>query len=143
MTKLTQFYEELYNMGAVLIAENRRLPGDTDAMVIEDNGEYAVFFDLTKLPDEVSELMAASHEWAHIVTGATYRIGATPAQIQWAENRALRKQIERLLPYEEIVQAVDLGFTECWSIAEFLGLPERFVRDAIAYYSGPCGLTLS
>lgn len=45
-----------------------------------------------------------------------------------------------MLPYEDIVKAVSLGFSEYNSIAEFFGLPEQLVRDAVDYYTGPCGL---
>lgn len=44
MPKLSEIYEDLYNLGAVLIAEYAPLPTGADACVVEADGLYGVFF---------------------------------------------------------------------------------------------------
>lgn len=143
MKKLAKIYEELYDMDVILFAGHRRLPDDTDAMVIEWNDSYGIFYDLNQIDTPEKELLAASHEWAHIVTGATYTMGATPAMIQRAELRASRAQIKKLLSFEELSEAIHLGYTEPFALADHLELPEQIVRQAIDYYTGSCGLSFA
>lgn len=141
MLKLAEIYEDLYNLGAVLIAEYKRLPAETDACVVAADGMYGVFFDLDKLDTVAKERAAASHEWAHIVTGATYTIGATPCVIQAAERRATRAQIKKLLPFSEMRAAMKAGYTELYQLAEYFEVPEDLIQQAVEYYTGPCGLS--
>lgn len=141
MPKLAELYEDLYNLGAVLVAEYAPLPGDADATVVEADGRYGVFYDLNLIDSMAKERVAAAHEWAHIATGATYTLGATPAMVQAAERKATRAQIKKLLPFEEMRAAMDAGYTEVWELAEYFEVPEEFIRQAIDYYTGPCGLS--
>ena len=140
MPQFSQIYEELHDLGAILIAEYRPLPCDTDAAVIEVNGRYGIFFDLTKINSLAKERAAASHEWAHIATGATYTVGATRAMIQRAELRASKAQIKKLLPFEELRAAIKDGRTELNELADLFDVPADLMQEAICYYTGPCGL---
>lgn len=141
MPKLAELYEALYDLGAVLVAEYAPLPGKADAAVVEADGLYGVFYDLNLINSMAKERVAAAHEWAHIITGATYTLGATPAMIQAAERKATRAQIEKLLPFDEMRAAMDAGCTETWELADRFEVTEEFVREAIDYYTGPCGLS--
>lgn len=141
MPKLAELYEDLYDLGAVLVAEYAPLPGDADAAVVEADGQYGVFYDLNLIDSMAKEKVAAAHEWAHISSGATYTLGATPAMIQAAERKAIRAQIKKLLPFEEMRAAMEDGHTEPWELAEYFEVTEDFVLEAIGYYTGPCGLS--
>ena len=141
MPKLSEIYEDLYNLGAVLIAEYAPLPTGADACVVEADGLYGVFFDLNQLDTISKERAAASHEWAHIATGATYTMGATPSVVQAAERRATRAQIKKLLPFPEMRAAMEGGYTEPYQLAEHFEVPEDLIQQAVDYYTGPCGLS--
>lgn len=140
MQELAELYKDLYDLGAVLVAEYAPLPGDADATVVEADGRYGIFFDLNLIDTFAKEKVAAGHEWAHISTGATYTLGATQAVIQAAERRATRAQIKKLLPFEEMRTAIHSGYTESYELAEYFDVTEDLIRQAIEYYTGPCGL---
>ena len=141
MPKLAELYEDLYALGAVLVAEYAPLPGNADATVVGADGLYGVFYDLNLIDSMAKEKVAAAHEWAHIATGATYTLGATASMIQAAERKATRAQIKKLLPFEEMRAAMDGGYTEPHELADYFEVTEDLIREAIAYYTGPCGLS--
>lgn len=33
------------------------------------------------------------------------------------------------------------GYREVWELAEYFEVPEDLIRQAIEYYTGPCGLS--
>lgn len=140
MTQLADIYQELYDLGAVMIAEYKPLPCGTDAAIVEVEGQYGIFYDLNMI-DTIAKERAAAHEWAHIVTGSTYTAGATPAVIQRAELRATTAQIKKLLPAEELRAAMQNGYESTWALAELFQVPEDLIRGAVDYYTGPCGMT--
>jgi hypothetical protein len=140
MEKLTELYNELLDMGADVFSGGYCFSGDCDSMVIQLGDAYGVFLDIDRIRTLPQELEAVSHEWAHIVTGSTYTLGATAAVRQRSERRAARAQIRRVLPFEELRAAVLDGCQEIWQLADRFSVSEDFVREAIDYYTGPCGL---
>ena len=59
------------------------------------------------------------------------------------EQRADRWAIKKLLPFEEMKAAITQGNTEIYELADYFTLPEDLIRQAIDYYTGPCGLSFS
>lgn len=141
MEKLTRLYNELSDMGVSLFSGRYAFDGEYDALVVAKDSLLGMFLDIDRIRTVRQELVAVGHEWAHIATGATYTMGATPAMIQAAERKATRAQIKKLLPFDEMRAAMDAGYTEVWELAERFEVTEDFVQEAVDYYTGPCGLS--
>ncbi len=140
MEKLTEIYNELMAMGVLIFHGRYGFSGKTDSVTIKAGGRFGVFLDDARIRTSAQELDAASHEWAHIVSDATYGVNAPAAVKQRAETRATRTQIERVLPYCEMLQAMKAGDTTAFALAEHFGITEELVHKAYDYYTGPCGL---
>lgn len=140
MEKLTRLYNELSSMGVSLFSGRYDFDGEYDALVATKGDLLGMFLDIDRIRTVQQELVAVGHEWAHIATGSTYTMGATPAMIQAAERKATRAQIKKLLPFEEMRAAMEAGYVEPWELAEYFEVTEDFVQEAINYYTGPCGL---
>jgi len=138
--RLTELYGELRDRGVFLSSGSYRLKGDCDSIVVCDGRRYGVFLDIDKIQTLVQEKEAVSHEWAHIVTGATYTFDASPAVQAKAERRAMVAQIKKLLPFEELRGAIINGYTTRFELSEYFMVSEDTVSEAIEYYTGPCGL---
>lgn len=141
MEKLTEIYNELIAMGALIFHGSYGLSGSCDSITIKVGGRFGVFMDDMKIRTRAQELDAASHEWAHIVSDATYGVDAPAAVRMKAETRATRTQIERVIPYVEMLKAMRTGDATAFALAERFGIPEELVHKAYDYYTGPCGLT--
>lgn len=141
MEKLTEFYSDLLDRGVELFTGSYHLSGDCDALTLKLEDRFAVCLDIERVRTLVQEKEAVSHEWGHIVTDATYGVDAPPALRQKAECRANRAQLLRLLPYEDLQAAMRDGCQEVCQLAERFTVSEDTVRSAVAYYTGPCGLT--
>ena len=141
MEKLTEFYSDLMARDVELLTGSYHLSGDCDALTLKLGGRYAVCLDIDRIRTLVQEIEAVSHEWGHIVTDATYGIDAPPALRQKAECRANRAQLRRLLPYEELRDAIAHGMREVSQLADYFTVTEDTVRRALEFYTGPCGLT--
>ena len=141
MEKLTEFYSDLMARDVELLTGSYHLSGDCDALTLKLEGRFAVCLDIERIRTLVQEKEAVSHEWGHIVTDATYGIDAPPALRQMAECQANRAQLRRLLPYEELRDAMAHGMWEVSQLADYFTVTEDTVRRALEFYTGPCGLT--
>lgn len=50
------------------------------------------------------------------------------------ENIARRWAFQKLLPFENIIFAVQDGHVDTWDIAEYLDVDEAFLKDALRHY---------
>ena len=48
---------------------------------------------------------------------------------------------KKLLPFSEMRAAMEDGYTELYQLAEYFEVPEDLIRQAVEYYTGPCGLS--
>ena len=53
---------------------------------------------------------------------------------QKQEYIARKWAYERIVPRDSIEAALHKGYTEIWSLADHLGVCERFLREALTYY---------
>lgn len=141
MEKLTELYQDLYNMGAKLFTGSYGMSEGTDATAICVDGMYGIFLDIDRIRTIPQEIESVSHEWAHVEGDATYGVNADPVTKARAEDRATRKQIERICSYDEMLKAMRHGYTTTYELADQLNVTENIVKKAYAYYTGPCGLS--
>lgn len=85
------------------------------------------------------ERTRAVHEIAHVETGAFYSRDTSCSLRALSECRANRKSYQIAVPWSDLANDVHSGYTEPCELAERFGVTEGFMRNAIAYYLGPCG----
>jgi len=112
--------------------------GPLQAFSLPVDGVCAIAFDpdQIKSSDEACEVLF--HELGHCETLSFYYRGSCCAIREKQENKADRWAVKKLLPKEELEEAVRQGNREAWQLAEYLGRTEAFVRKAIELYQ-VCG----
>lgn len=106
------------------------------------DGSYAIAIDPGKLHGTSDEVWKLAHELGHCQTGSFYSSHTPLDERVRCEIRATRWAIEHLLPFPALSAAAASGITSPADLAEHFTLPQSFVEQAIAYYTGPCGLHL-
>lgn len=107
------------------------------------DGSCAIALDPYQLKSLADEKYKIGHELGHCETGSFYSRSVSQKERTRAEVRADRWTIKKLLPFEEMEAAIAQGNTEIYELADYFTLPEDLIRQAIDYYTGPCGLTFS
>ena len=141
METLNEVYYDLLAKGVIVFANDYHLSGDCDAATVKVGPHFGVFLDIDRIRTIRQEKEAVIHEWAHIVTDATYGVDAPAAVRQKAEETARRAEIKKLLPFEKMRGVIKAGCTQIYELSEFFNVSEEMVLEAIEYYTGPCGLT--
>ena len=91
--------------------------------------------DYSLMTSPAKEKIACTHELGHNVTGGFYTRNSSPLEKRRAEVRADRYTYRKLLPLEDLQDAVRKGYREPWEIADYLELTNEFVADALKYYT--------
>ena len=110
------------------------LPETGSMSVMDDAGRCYVGMDPSLRDADVAERVHLSHELGHCITGSFYNIYAAVDCRQRHENRANKWAIRTLIPVEELDDAIALGCTEVWELAERFGVTEEFIRKTVCYY---------
>jgi Zn-dependent peptidase ImmA (M78 family) len=131
MEKVIALYDELNAAGVRFY----HWPMDQErAATIEQGGKYGVFMDFDNIRDSAQELVVVAHEGGHISTGSTHRVDSPYDLVEKHEHKADRWAIERLVPEEELDEAVASGCTELWQLADHFSVTEEFMRKAVCWY---------
>ena len=96
---------------------------------------YAIAIDPWKMDTVAKETVCLAHELGHCRTGSFYNRFAARDVVQQHENRADKWAIKKLIPQDELDQAVADGYTEPWELAEHFGVTEDFLRKAVCWYT--------
>lgn len=131
MQCLVDVYEKIQNEKIEVFTRSMK---PCDAATVEVEGEYGIFIDRKKITNKQDEFMALSHEYGHCKSGATHKLYSPYQLIGQHENRANRAAVHEILPYEKLINAVNKGNTESWQLAEYLDMPEQFIKMAIDLY---------
>lgn len=81
------------------------------------------------------KLCVLAEELGHYFTTTGNILDQSDVSNQKQELRARRWAYRKLCPIENIVFALQDGHTDLWDMAEYLDVEERFLRDALNYYS--------
>lgn len=93
-----------------------------------------IVMDVDRLSNSTEELVCLTHEIGHYETGSFYNIH-TPYDIRRKhEVRADRWAIKKLVPKDELAEAIECGITEPWELADYFEVTEEFVKKACEYY---------
>lgn len=103
------------------------------ALAFKDDFGSAVVIDQAKIISAADEKTKAGHEIGHCETGAFYTLNSLETRSR-CEYRADKWAIKKLLPLDELTEAMKNGCTEVWQIAEHFGVTEDFVKKAVWIY---------
>lgn len=99
-----------------------------------EDGSCAIAMDPWRLPTVADETVKLAHELGHCETGSFYSRYAARDVRQKHENRANKWAYKKLIPEDELKNAVRQGYHEPWELAEYFGVTEAFLRGALKYY---------
>ncbi len=102
--------------------------------LMEPDGRCYIGMDEGVLDGSVRERMHLSHELGHCLTGSFYNIYSNADCRQRHENQADRWAIHTLIPVDRLDEAIALGYTELWELAEYFGVSETLMRKAVCLY---------
>lgn len=131
MEKIIALYNELNRAGVRFYHWNME---EDRAATIELGGQYGVFMDFGNIRSSAEELVVVAHEGGHISTGATHRVNSPYDLIEKHEYKADKWAIQKLIPEDELDEAVASGCTELWQLAERFAVTEEFMRKAVCWY---------
>ena len=95
-----------------------------------------IAMDKQKIECEEEEKVLLAHEIGHIETGSFYNVYSKFDLRAKLERRADKRAIQILVPYSSLRRALRSGICEIWSLAEFFGVTEDFMRKVIEFYEG-------
>jgi hypothetical protein len=93
-----------------------------------------VALDFSLLYDAIEERVHCAHEVGHCCTGAFYNRYAPHDLRSRYETKANKWAIKKLVPVDELEQAVKDGYTEVYQLAEYFRVTEDFMKMAICWY---------
>jgi hypothetical protein len=103
--------------------------------VMDTYGYCDIAIDPYKLYGLDDEYCKLAHEIGHCETGSFYNEYATCDVRQKHENRADKWAIEHKFSKEDLFTAMEEGYTELWSLAEYFGVTEDFMKKAVCWYT--------
>lgn len=104
------------------------------------DGSCAIAIDPIKLKGEYDEVSKLAHELGHCETGSFYCKYAPLDERGRCEERAKRWAIKKLIPLEELEEAIKKCCVNTYELSEYFCVPEKMICDAIKYYTQACGL---
>ena len=129
-------------MALYRLAEQEDIPVDCfelrkrEALSIMDgDGSCHIAINPLFLTDSVDEKIKLAHELGHCMTGSFYNLHAALDVRKKHENRADKWAIQRLVPKEELDAAVEAGYTDVWTLADYFGVSVEFMRKAMCWYT--------
>lgn len=102
--------------------------------LIDEEGRCYIAIDPTKITSAADEKTKIAHELGHCVTGSFYNVYSSCDFRQRHEARADKWAIKRLLPEDELHDAVANGHTELWELADVFDVTIDLVRKAVSWY---------
>lgn len=111
-----------------------QLPETGSLCVQTETGNCFIGIDENLLETESDKKIHLGHELGHCVTGSFYNRYATCDIRQKHENRANRWAIEKIIPENELDNAVVDGYTSIFELAEHFEVTEDFMRMAVCWY---------
>lgn len=126
-------YQEAKDAGIpVLILD---IPKTGSMCMQSESGRCYIGMDYGVLPEESVRRVHLAHELGHCKTGAFYNRWAARDVRGKHENRADKWAVNKLIPVDELDQAVADGHTELWDLADHFGVTEEFMRKAVCWYT--------
>ena len=95
---------------------------------------YVIAIDPTKVKSQADEKVKVAHEYEHCRLWTFYSPTTDYIVRRQCEVKTDRSTIKRLVPLNELKTALASGIREPWELADHFGVPEKFLREAVAFY---------
>ena len=110
------------------------LPQTGSMSLMDERGQCFIGMDEGVRDGGVQERVHLGHELGHCLTGSFYSVYTAVDCRQRHENRADKWAIRKLIPVDQLDDAVASGCTELWELAERFGVTESLMRKAVCLY---------
>ncbi|WP_191434786.1 ImmA/IrrE family metallo-endopeptidase [Flavonifractor sp. An112] len=131
--KTTDLYQEAKDTDIPILILD--IPKTGSMCMQSESGRCYIGMDYGVLPEESVRRVHLAHELGHCKTGAFYNRWAARDVRKKHENRADKWAVNKLIPVDELDQAVADGHTELWDLADHFGVTEEFMRKAVCWYT--------
>ena len=132
MDKLLSLYQDLNDAGVRFYSWE--LHGDK-AATEKVAGHYGIFIDVNEIESRADELVSVAHEGGHTSTGATHKLSSPYDLVEKHEVKAWKWAVQRVIPVEELDEAVAEGYTTVYDLADHFGVTEDFMKKAVCFYT--------
>lgn len=132
MSSLDGLYDLAEEENIEVLAVSLPIIGAVSAM--RQNGKCYIGIDPFCLETTSDECVRLAHELGHCVTGSFYNIHAACDVRAKHEYAADKWAIKKLVPEDELEEAVKHGFTESWELSEYFDVTVPFMQKAMNYY---------
>lgn len=137
MTNLLELYDLAEDRGTEVYWFDL---GTAESLSLQmEDGSCAIAMDPWRMPTLADETVKLAHELGHCETGAFYNRWASCDIRQKHEHRANCWAYKKLVPKDELLDAMRQGYCEPWELAEHFGVTEPFLREAMDYYRQMAG----
>lgn len=138
MENLNNLRQWLEGQGVLLF--DRRLDFTNQAtkaatLKLEPGGPVGIFVDRARMAGCAEEMSCLLHEGGHFATGTTHRLYSPFDLVERHEYRANKWAVQRALSAAELDEAVAGGHTELWDLADYFGVTEELMRQAVCWYT--------
>lgn len=133
MTELLELYDLAEQNG--ITVDGFELDSRESMSVMDTDGACYIALDPFQLDSSQDEKIKLAHEMGHCMTGSFYNRYATRDLRQRHENHANKWAIERLVPKDELDDAVANGYTDLYTLAEHFDVSVDFMRMAVCWYT--------
>ena len=96
--------------------------------------EGLIAIDTDKVENSVEEKEIIAHEESHIETGSFYNFYSPLDIKEKHERRAEVHTIKKLVPLDELKEAIECGLKEVWDFADYFEVSCEFMTGVIRYY---------
>ena len=94
----------------------------------------AIAINQKKMKNRQCEIVHLAHEIGHCMTHSFYNIHCKFDLREKKEYKADKWAIKTLVPFAELLSALEQGKTEVWRLAEHFNVTEDFIKKALCLY---------
>lgn len=129
--------QDLYSLASKenIIIDKLRLRKRDAFSLMDDDGDCYIAIDPYKITSQADERTKLVHEMGHCITGSFYNQWAQCDVRKKHENQADRWGILKLITVDDLDDAVALGHTDIWDLADHFGVTEDMMRKAVCLYT--------
>lgn len=131
MKTLLEIYDEI-DANDIMVFEHKI--GNRKSTITQADAWTAITMNHRLIETESDEKSALMHETGHYHTNAYYNFDSKFELKCRKEYRAQRWAVMHYLPLDELLDAVDEGYTEIYELAEHFEVTEEFILTAIEIY---------
>ena len=131
-TSLNDLYDIAEENGIIVMAAE--CPKCKAISLLSPNGKCYIGMDYKAMQTESEERQYLAHDIGHCVKGAFYNPYSPFSLIEQQEYRANKWAINKLLPKDEMEEAMEQGYEELWELAEYFDVSEEMVKFAFWVY---------